>query len=106
MDNCYSSSGIPQPEFLKGLAPESAVGESAVPGQFPFLRGIHSGMYRKRTWTMRQYAGFGTARASNQRYKYLLASGTTGLSVAFDLPTQIGYDSDDPRSSGEVGKTG
>ncbi len=106
MENYVSSSGIIKPEFLQGLDPDSAVTESPVPGRFPFLRGIHPGMYRERIWTIRQYAGFGTAEASNKRYKYLLDSGITGLSVAFDLPTQIGYDSDDPRVLGEVGKTG
>ncbi len=76
------------------------------PGEPPFLRGVHPLMYRSRLWTMRQYAGFGTAEASNARYRYLLARGQTGLSVAFDLPTQMGYDSDHPRASGEVGRTG
>ncbi len=76
------------------------------PGEYPFTRGIQSTMYRGKFWTMRQYAGFGTAHESNKRYKYLLSNGTSGLSVAFDLPTQIGYDSDDPISSGEVGKVG
>jgi methylmalonyl-CoA mutase, N-terminal domain len=76
------------------------------PGEFPFTRGIYRDMYRGRLWTMRQYAGYATAEESNSRYKYLLAHGTTGLSVAFDLPTQIGLDSDDPLSSGEVGKVG
>lgn len=76
------------------------------PGRYPFTRGIHPEMYRGRYWTMRQYAGFGTARQTNERYRYLLASGQTGLSVAFDLPTQIGYDSDHPLARGEVGKTG
>ena len=66
------------------------------PGEFPFTRGIHPTMYRGRFWTMRQYAGFGTAKESNERYRYLLKQGQSGLSVAFDLPTQIGYDSDDP----------
>ncbi|MEO0311431.1 MAG: hypothetical protein RIQ89_1088 [Bacteroidota bacterium] len=75
-------------------------------GQFPFIRGIQPSMYRSKLWTMRQYAGFSTAAESNQRYKYLLAQGTTGLSVAFDLPTQIGYDSDHELSDGEVGKAG
>ena len=75
-------------------------------GKFPFTRGIYDEMYRARLWTMRQYAGFGSAAESNKRYKYLLASGTTGLSVAFDLPTQIGYDSDHPMAEGEVGKVG
>lgn len=76
------------------------------PGEFPFTRGIQPTMYRGRHWTMRQYAGFGTAKESNQRYRYLLDQGQSGLSVAFDLPTQIGYDSDDPTASGEVGKVG
>jgi methylmalonyl-CoA mutase, N-terminal domain len=77
-----------------------------MPGQYPFTRGVQPTMYRGRFWTMRQYAGFATAEESNQRYKYLLGQGTTGLSVAFDLPTQIGYDSDDTMSIGEVGKVG
>jgi methylmalonyl-CoA mutase N-terminal domain/subunit len=76
------------------------------PGEFPFTRGIQKDMYRGRLWTMRQYAGFSTAQESNKRYHYLLAQGTTGLSVAFDLPTQIGYDSDHEMSDGEVGKVG
>jgi len=76
------------------------------PGQYPFTRGIQPTMYRSRFWTMRQYAGFGTAKESNERYRYLLEQGQTGLSVAFDLPTQIGYDSDDPLADGEVGKVG
>ncbi|RKX69230.1 methylmalonyl-CoA mutase [candidate division TA06 bacterium] len=76
------------------------------PGQYPYTRGVYPTMYRGRYWTMRQYAGFGTAEESNERYRYLLTQGQTGLSVAFDLPTQIGYDSDDPISEGEVGKVG
>jgi methylmalonyl-CoA mutase N-terminal domain/subunit len=76
------------------------------PGRYPFTRGVQPTMYRGRLWTMRQYAGFSTAAASNERYRYLLDQGQTGLSVAFDLPTQIGYDSDDPMSLGEVGKVG
>src|SRR6478752_5680177 len=75
-------------------------------GEFPFTRGIQPDMYRGKLWTMRQYAGFSTAEESNKRYKYLLANGTMGLSVAFDLPTQIGYDSDHAMSEGEVGKVG
>jgi len=86
-----------------GAAVPPSVGR---PGEFPFTRGLHSTGYRGRLWTMRQYAGFGTAAESNRRYRYLLEQGTTGLSVAFDLPTQIGYDSDDPHSLGEVGKVG
>ena len=77
-----------------------------VAGIFPFLRGIRPDMYRGKLWTMRQYAGFSTAEESNKRYKYLLKNGTTGLSVAFDLPTQIGYDSDHVLADGEVGKSG
>ncbi len=84
--------------------PESLGTEHA--GEFPFTRGVYPTMYRSRLWTMRQYAGFGTAEESNKRYRYLLAQGVTGLSVAFDLPTQIGYDSDNPMSEGEVGKVG
>jgi len=76
------------------------------PGQFPYTRGIHPNLYRGKLWTMRQFAGFGTAKDTNERYKYLLANGQTGLSVAFDLPTLMGYDSDDPYSEGEVGKCG
>src|SRR6266704_910104 len=76
------------------------------PGEFPFTRGIHPGMYRSRLWTMRQYAGFSTAEESNKRYHYLLSHGVNGLSVAFDLPTQIGYDSDHSLAEGEVGKVG
>ena len=76
------------------------------PGEYPFTRGVQPTMYRGQFWTMRQYAGFGTARESNERYKYLLKAGQTGLSVAFDLPTQMGYDSDHGMSQGEVGKVG
>jgi methylmalonyl-CoA mutase N-terminal domain/subunit len=76
------------------------------PGEYPFTRGIQPTMHRGRLWTMRQYAGFGTAEESNKRYQYLLDQGQTGLSVAFDLPTQIGYDSDHPLARGEVGKVG
>jgi methylmalonyl-CoA mutase N-terminal domain/subunit len=76
------------------------------PGEFPFTRGIHRDMYRGRLWTMRQYAGYASARESNARFRYLLAAGSTGLSMAFDLPTQLGLDSDDPRALGEVGRTG
>src|ERR671925_598824 len=76
------------------------------PGEFPYTRGIQPTMYRGRLWTMRQYAGFGTAADSNRRYRYLLSQGVNGLSVAFDLPTQIGYDSDHPLAAGEVGRVG
>src|SRR5580658_8267655 len=76
------------------------------PGEFPYTRGIYREMYRSRLWTMRQYAGFGSAEESNRRYQYLLSQGTTGLSVAFDLPTQMGLDSDHPMAEGEVGRVG
>ena len=80
--------------------------DASLPGQFPYTRGIYSDMYRSRLWTMRQYAGFGTAEESNRRYRYLLSQGITGLSVAFDLPTQMGMDSDHPLAAGEVGRVG
>src|SRR6266436_7289655 len=80
--------------------------EVGYPGDYPFTRGVQATVYRGRLWTMRQYAGMGDAEESNKRYKYLLANGTTGLSVAFDLPTQIGLDSDNPLAVGEVGKVG
>ena len=76
------------------------------PGKFPFKRGLYKNMYKERTWTMRQYAGFTTAEQTNQRFLKLLEDGVTGLSIAFDLPTQIGYDSDNPMADGEVGKVG
>src|SRR5579883_2405315 len=90
-------------EDLEGFDAHTQLG---YPGEFPFTRGVHPGMYRSRLWTMRQYAGFGTAEESNKRYHYLLSHGTTGLSVAFDLPTQMGYDADNPLAAGEVGKVG
>ena len=91
------------PDDLAGWDPASKLG---FPGEFPFTRGIQPTMYRGRLWTMRQYAGFGTAAESNARYRYLLAQGVNGLSVAFDLPTQMGYDSDHPLAAGEVGRVG
>jgi methylmalonyl-CoA mutase N-terminal domain/subunit len=107
-DQVETSSGIPvsslyTPADLKGSDYESEVG---YPGEYPFTRGVQPTMYRGRLWTMRQYAGMGDAQESNKRYKYLLANGTTGLSVAFDLPTQIGMDSDHALAMGEVGKVG
>jgi len=90
-------------EDLGGFDPAEMLGE---PGEFPYTRGVHRDMYRGRLWTMRQYAGFGTAEATNERFKFLLSAGQTGLSCAFDLPTQMGYDSDHPRAEGEVGKVG
>jgi len=91
------------PDDLAGFDPSTELGE---PGAFPYTRGLHPGGYRDRLWTMRQYAGFGSAEETNRRFRYLLDHGQTGLSVAFDLPTQMGYDSDDPLADGEVGRTG
>jgi methylmalonyl-CoA mutase N-terminal domain/subunit len=90
-------------DSLEGFDPESDLG---YPGQYPFTRGVHASMYRSRLWTMRQFAGFGNARQTNERFKFLLEKGQTGLSTAFDLPTLMGLDSDDPRSLGEVGRLG
>src|ERR1700720_1566864 len=103
-----TSSGIPiaasyGPADVSGIDYRRKVGD---PGAAPYARGIHPDMYRRRLWTMRQYAGYSSAGESNRRYRYLLAHGTTGLSVAFDLPTQIGYDSDHPLARGEVGRVG
>lgn len=107
-DKFETSSGI---ELPNDYSPENTGAVSyeddlGAPGSFPYTRGVRRNMYRGRLWTMRQYAGFATAEESNARYKYLLSQGTTGLSVAFDLPTQIGLDSDDPLAAGEVGKVG
>jgi methylmalonyl-CoA mutase N-terminal domain/subunit len=103
-----TESGLPLehvygPDALAGWDAAAQLGQ---PGEFPYTRGVYPSMYTGRPWTMRQYAGFGTAVESNERYKQLLAAGTTGLSVAFDLPTQMGYDSDHPLANGEVGKVG
>jgi len=93
--------------YLPSITTDAEYSEKlGFPGEYPFTRGVQPTMYRGRFWTMRQYAGFGTAEESNQRYKFLMSQGQTGLSIAFDLPTQIGYDSDDPHSEGEVGKVG
>jgi methylmalonyl-CoA mutase N-terminal domain/subunit len=107
-DQRYTESGIPiqvvyGPADLDSFDPQAALGE---PGRDPFTRGIYPTMYRGRAWTMRQYAGFGSAAETNARFRYLLDHGQTGLSVAFDLPTQMGYDSDHPMAAGEVGKVG
>jgi methylmalonyl-CoA mutase N-terminal domain/subunit len=103
MKEVRNDSGLPvKPVYTA----EDRRGDEPPPGSFPYTRGIHKDMYRGRLWTMRQYAGFGTAAESNKRYQFLLKQGQTGLSVAFDLPTQIGYDSDDPMANGEVGKVG
>jgi methylmalonyl-CoA mutase, N-terminal domain len=91
------------PDDLPGFDPETDLG---YPGQYPFARGVHASMFRSRLWTMRQFAGFGSARDTNERFKFLLSKGQTGLSTAFDLPTLMGLDSDDPRSLGEVGRLG
>ena len=102
-----TASGIPLPRLLTPSGDESEYLEKlGFPGEYPFTRGVQPSMYRGRFWTMRQYAGYATAQESNRRYRYLLEQGQTGLSVAFDLPTQIGYDADDPISVGEVGKVG
>src|SRR5690606_20033687 len=102
-----TSSGIPvAPVYDRADLPADLGDRLGAPGAYPFTRGVYPRMYRDRLWTMRQYAGFSTAEASNERYHYLLGQGARGLSVAFDLPTQIGYDSDDPMAEGEVGKVG
>jgi methylmalonyl-CoA mutase N-terminal domain/subunit len=107
MSERLSPSGIPIPGVVR---PDDAhvdyARDLADPGQFPYTRGVQPTMYRGRLWTMRQYAGFGTARSTNERFRLLLEAGQTGLSVAFDLPTQMGIDSDSPRASGEVGRVG
>jgi methylmalonyl-CoA mutase N-terminal domain/subunit len=102
-----TSSGIPVPRLLTPPDPDPDYAEKlGFPGESPFTRGVQPSMYRGRLWTMRQYAGYASAAESNRRYRYLLEQGQTGLSVAFDLPTQVGYDADDPVSVGEVGKVG
>ena len=103
-----TDSGIPIKEVYTGDDISEMQDElaSAVPGKYPFTRGVQPDMYRGKLWTMRQYAGFSTAEESNKRYHYLLSQGVSGLSVAFDLPTQIGYDSDHDLAEGEVGKVG
>ena len=98
-----TSSEIPVERIYQPKTEPAQAGDA---GAYPFTRGVYGEMYRSRLWTMRQYAGFGSAIESNKRYKYLLGSGTTGLSIAFDLPTQIGYDSDHAMALGEVGRVG
>ena len=105
-ENFKTSSGIEIPPVMVPPDETDYLGELGFPGEYPFTRGVQPSMYRGRFWTMRQYAGYATAEASNERYRYLLQQGQTGLSVAFDLPTQIGYDADDPMALGEVGKVG
>ena len=97
IDTIYTPEDLPDFDYIRDLG---------YPGEYPFTRGVQPNMYRGRIWTIRQYSGFGTAEETNQRYRYLLEQGQTGLSVAFDLPTQIGYDSDHPLARGEVGKVG
>ncbi len=104
--NRATSSGIDLPPFFERDDLPRENGGPTAPGEFPFTRGLYQDMYRKRLWTMRQYAGYASATESNRRYRYLLEQGTTGLSVAFDLPTQIGYDSDAGAARGEVGRVG
>ncbi|HKA24551.1 MAG TPA: methylmalonyl-CoA mutase family protein, partial [Candidatus Eisenbacteria bacterium] len=102
-----TSSGIPlEPVYGPADAPGPYLEKLGFPGEFPYTRGVHPTMYRGQLWTMRQYAGFGSARQTNERFRFLLAHGQTGLSVAFDLPTQMGLDSDHARARGEVGRVG
>ena len=103
----FTDSGIEiEPLYTEADLPERLPERLGEPGAYPFTRGVHRDMYRKQLWTMRQYAGYASAKESNERYHYLLQNGSTGLSMAFDLPTQLGLDSDDPRCLGEVGRTG
>src|SRR5512142_3194654 len=95
-----------KPLYTARDLPPDAEASIGMPGQFPFTRGVYPSMYRGRLWTMRQFAGFGTAEETNERFRYLLDHGQTGLSTAFDMPTLMGYDSDHPRSLGEVGREG
>ena len=101
-----TSSGTPLPPVMVPLGTRDYLQDLGFPGEYPFTRGVQANMYRGRLWTMRQYAGYASAEESNERNRYLLNQGQTGLSVAFDLPTQIGYDADDPMAQGEVGKVG
>jgi len=103
----FTDSGIEvKPAYTEADLPANLEQELGEPGEYPYTRGVHAQMYRRHLWTIRQYAGYASARESNARYHYLLEHGSTGLSMAFDLPTQLGLDSDDPRSLGEVGRTG
>ena len=108
MSDRSTDSGIPiktvyRPSDLEGWSYANAAGD---PGEFPYTRGVYPTMYRGRLWTMRQYSGYATAEESNRRFRFLLEQGQTGLSVAFDLPTQLGYDADHPLAEGEVGRVG
>jgi len=102
MKQVKTDSNIP----VKRVYGKKLNGKNEQPGKYPYTRGIHAGMYTERLWTMRQYTGFATAAATNKRFKFLLNKGQTGLSLAFDLPTQIGHDADAPHAEGEVGKVG
>src|SRR5436305_12665881 len=103
----FTDSGIEvKPLYTESDLPADLDKRLGEPGQYPFTRGIHRDMYRGRLWTMRQYAGYASAKESNERYRYLLEHGSTGLSMAFDLPAPLGLDPDDPRCLGEVGRTG
>jgi len=103
----FTDSGIEvKPVYSEDDLPADLTERLGAPGEEPYTRGVHAGMYRKQLWTMRQYAGYASAKESNERYRYLLSKGSTGLSMAFDLPTQLGLDSDNPRCLGEVGRTG
>jgi methylmalonyl-CoA mutase N-terminal domain/subunit len=103
----FTDSGIEiKPSYDEGDLPADLAERLGEAGSYPYTRGVHAEMYRKQLWTMRQYAGYASAKESNERYRYLLSKGSTGLSMAFDLPTQLGLDSDDPRCLGEVGRTG
>lgn len=108
LEPVFNESGLEIKPVYTAADVEQSGGADGIgnPGEFPFTRGIHQHMYRKRPWTMRQYAGFGTPEETNQRFRYLIANGQTGLNVAFDLPTQVGLDSDDPLAEGEVGRVG
>src|SRR5215470_16200623 len=105
MPDIDTHSGMYTPETLAELGFDH-LRDLGFPGEYPFTRGIYPTMYRGRCWTMRQYAGFGTARETNQRFRYMIERGLSGINIAFDLPTQHGYDSDHPRARGEVGKVG
>ncbi|MGH9923151.1 MAG: methylmalonyl-CoA mutase family protein, partial [Nitrososphaerales archaeon] len=104
--NYKTNSDLPIKRVYKGKDSKKYDSKDAEPGKYPYTRGVYPNMYRERLWTMRQYTGFGSAEETNKRFKFLLEHGQTGLSLAFDLPTQIGYDSDDPHAEGEVGRTG
>src|ERR1700745_200431 len=106
-DRVTTDSGIPVKASYNGRDVSATAGRRlGEPGEFPYTRGIYPNMYRDRLWTIRQYTGFGSARETNRRFKYLISHGETGLSTAFDLPTQLGLDSDHPRAAGEGGKVG